>query len=91
MWLCGFAAATAAMAALPSPRHFVVALVDDLGGYNVPWRNPENTKADDLVRMSTKEGMTLESFYTFKYCSPTRSSFLTARFPCHVNQHNGMP
>ena len=33
--------------------------------------------------------MRLENFYTFKYCSPTRSSFLTARFPCHVNQANG--
>ena len=38
-----------------------------------------------------QEGMTLENFYTFKYCSPTRSSFLSARFPCHVNQKNGMP
>lgn len=35
------------------------------------------------------EGMRLENFYTFKFCSPTRSSFLTARFPCHVNQANG--
>ena len=51
MWLCVFAAATAAAAAAaapPSPRHFVVALVDDLGGYNVPWRNPETTKQGDL-------------------------------------------
>lgn len=28
-------------AAPKKPMHFVVALVDDLGGYNVPWRNPE--------------------------------------------------
>jgi arylsulfatase I/J len=66
-----------------------VALIDDLGGYNVPWRNPEQ-KGDDLLQLSTKEGMRLENFYTFKYCSPTRSSFLSARFACHVNQYNGM-
>ena len=53
-------------AAVAKPKHFVVALVDDLGGYNVPWRNPENTIADDLLQLSTKEGMTLENFYTFK-------------------------
>ena len=26
--------------------------------------------------------------YTFKYCSPTRSSFLSGRLPYHVNQAN---
>lgn len=26
--------------------------------------------------------------YTFKYCSPTRSSFLSGRLPFHVNQAN---
>jgi arylsulfatase I/J len=79
-------------AAVPNkPKHFVVALIDDLGGFNVPWRNPGQTMSDDLLRLSTTEGMRLENFYTFKYCSPTRSSFLSARFPCHVNQANGQP
>jgi arylsulfatase A-like enzyme len=73
----------------PKPKHFVVALVDDLGGYNVPWRNPKQRMADDLMMLSTEEGMRLENFYTFKYCSPTRSSFLSARFALHVNELNG--
>jgi hypothetical protein len=50
------------------PKHFVVALIDDLGGYNVPWRNPEQTLSADLQQLSTAEGMRLENFYTFKYC-----------------------
>ena len=37
----------------PKPKHFVVALVDDLGGYNVPWRNPKQRMADDLMTLST--------------------------------------
>lgn len=42
------------VSAAAPPKHFVVTLVDDLGGYNVPWRNPENTMADDLVTLSTQ-------------------------------------
>ena len=86
--LLALAALRPAPAAAAPPKHFVVALVDDLGGYNVPWRNPEQ-KGDDLLQLSMKEGMRLENFYTFKYCSPTRSSFLSARFPAHVNELNG--
>ena len=70
------------------PKHFIVALVDDLGGYNVPWRNPQQRMADDLVQLSGAEGMTLEAFYTYKFCSPTRASFLSARFAPHVNEKN---
>ena len=73
--------------AAAAPKHFVVALVDDLGGYNVPWRNPEQ-KGDDLLQLSMKEGMRLENFYTFKYCSPTRSALMSGRIPAHVNQNN---
>jgi hypothetical protein len=65
-------AASADSSAPTRPKHFVVALVDDLGGYNVPWRNPLQKMADDLVQLSTAEGMRLENFYTYKYCSPTR-------------------
>ena len=53
---------SAAAAGSPKPKHFVVALVDDLGGYNVPWRNPKQRMADDLVQLSTEEGMRLENF-----------------------------
>ena len=91
-WLLVAVHCCSAGVAVPArPKHFVVALVDDLGGYNVPWRNVEQTMSDDLLRLSTTEGMRLDNFYTFKYCSPTRSSFLSGRFPCHVNQNNQMP
>ena len=69
-------------ATVAKPKHFIVALVDDLGGYNVPWRNPEQRMADDLVQLSTAEGMRLENF-----CETGRSDLSAAcqrqqRSPC---------
>ena len=32
--------------------------------------------------------MALSAHYTFSFCSPTRSSFLSGRLPMHVNQGN---
>jgi len=31
-----------------------------------------------------REGVILESAYTYKYCAPTRGSFLTGRYPYHL-------
>ena len=58
--------------------NFVVMLTDDLG-WNSAWNNNETITPflDDLSQKS----IVLESFYTYKYCSPTRASFLTGRFP----------
>ena len=39
---------------------------------------------DSLV----KEGVELNSYYVHKYCSPTRSSYQTGRYPYHVNVLN---
>eukprot|EP01084_Bolivina_argentea_P010244 19074_1 len=58
--------------------NIVLMLTDDLG-WNSAWNNPE-TITPTLDAMS-KTGLLLESFYTFKYCSPTRGSFLTGRYP----------
>lgn len=71
----------------PSP-HIVMFLIDDLGHYNVGWRNPE-IKTPTLDALATKDGLILDRHYTFKFCSPSRSSFLSGRLPIHVNQRNG--
>ena len=77
-----------ATTAAANPPHMVVALVDDLGRYNVPWYNPDQTKNDGLTEFVRSEAAIFDKFYTFKFCSPTRSSFLSGRFPLHVNQDN---
>ena len=33
-------------------------------------------------------GIELDRLYTYKFCSPSRSSLLTGRLPLHVNMHN---
>lgn len=33
-------------------------------------------------------GIKLERHYVYKYCSPTRSAFMSGRLPVHVNQNN---
>ena len=61
------------------PKHIVFVLSDDLG-WNAPsFMNP------DLVTPSldqlAKNGTILSSFYTYMFCSPSRASFLTGRYP----------
>ena len=69
------------------PPHLLVILVDDLGYNNVGWHNPD-MKTPEIDALATEEGVVLEALYTFRYCSPTRSSLMTGRFPIHVNQGN---
>ena len=68
------------------PPHLVMMLADDLGWNNIGWRNKElATPALDALRA---EAIELERMYTFKYCSPSRSSLLSGRLPLHVTQNN---
>jgi len=61
-------------------------LGDDFGHNNIGWRNAEikSPAMDELAA----GGVKLDRHYTYKYCSPTRSSFLSGRLPYHVNQNN---
>ena len=60
---------------LNAAPHIVYFLVDDLGNGNVGFHNDEpiTPHIDQLA----KEGAILNRFYTYRFCSPTRSSFLS--------------
>ena len=61
-------------------------LVDDWGYSDVEFRNPALiTPNFDLL---AKTGVFLDRHYMFKYCSPSRASFLTGRWPHHAHQYN---
>ena len=67
--------------------HLIFAMIDDWGWYDVGFRNPliKTPVIDQLVK---EEAVLLERHYTYKFCSPTRRSFLSGRMPPHSGQDN---
>jgi arylsulfatase B len=69
-----------------TPPNIIVLLVDDLGYHDVGWKNP--LIATPTIDALHADGVELTHHYVFKYCSPTRASFLTGRLPYHAHQWN---
>ena len=69
--------------------NIVFVLVDDWGFADVGFKNPaiSSPNFDNLA----KTGLVLNRHYVFKYCSPSRASFLTGRWPHHAHQWNIYP
>lgn len=69
--------------------HIVFVFVDDWGYADVGLRNPaiKSPNFDTLINT----GLLLDRHYVFKYCSPSRASLLTGRWPHHVHQWNFDP
>ena len=76
---------TSAAHAAAKPN-LVFVLVDDWGHADVSFRNPAISMPNfqDLA----DNGLILNRHYVFKYCSPSRASFLTGRWPHHAHQYN---
>ena len=65
-----------------SAPNLIYVLTDDLG-WNYPgFHNPEviTPTLDELAR----GGLQLESHYMYKYCSPSRGSLMTGRYPWNL-------
>ena len=69
------------------PPHIILHLADDLGWHNVGWSGNQEARTPHLDELAMS-GVRLERLYTFKYCSPTRSSIMSGRLPIHVEQNN---
>merc|ERR1719242_189649 len=67
--------------------HIIVIVADDLGWASVGYHDDE-VKTPFIDDLATKHSLILNRHYVYKYCSPTRSSFLSGRLPLHVNQIN---
>jgi arylsulfatase B len=72
-----------------APPHLFMILVDDLGYHNVGFHNPDQVSPH--INTLVQAGIRLEGHYTFQFCSPTRSSFLSGRLPIHVNMEQPSP
>ncbi len=69
--------------------NIVFVLVDDWGHADVSFRNPNISTPN--FQDQADNGVILNRHYVFKYCSPSRVSFLTGRWPHHAHQYNIHP
>lgn len=83
---------SSSIGAAPRP-HIVYVLSDNLGWGDVGFLRQRNGGATPEVATPHLDalaagGVTLDRFYTYEMCSPSRSSLLSGRLPIHVNFHN---
>ena len=75
--------------------NIVVLLADNVGWANVGFHKPPLEPHRDVyspnIDTLAYSGLRLDRHYTYKFCSPSRSSFLTGRLPVHVNIYNDNP
>ena len=55
------------------------------------WHNPQNVVTPNMNTLIKEEAIELDRHYVFFYCSPTRSSLMTGRYPMHVTEDNAFP
>jgi len=73
----------------PQQPNIVLMLIDDMGWYNAPWNGNDEIKARmPHIYQLAQTGVILDRHYSYKYCSPARSSLLSGRLPLHVTQNN---
>lgn len=76
-------------------KNIVVLLADNVGWASVGFHKPPELPEDQIYTPNldslARTGIQLERHYTYKFCSPSRSSFLSGRIPFHVNTYNDDP
>jgi arylsulfatase B len=81
--------AAAAAAEAKVPPHIFLNVIDDLGHNDVPWSNATDVPAPK-IKLLAESGVKLENYYVFRFCSPSRSTFMTGRLPYHIGQQTAM-
>lgn len=83
-----FLVSRAKAVALPkaSPLHILFVVVDDLGWSDVGFHGSkiETPNIDGLAA----EGVELDNYYVLPVCTPTRSAFMTGRYPIHTGMQH---
>ena len=77
-----------AAASSEAPRpHIVMIVADDTGWSNIGFNTGGRVRTPTIDALAA-DGIMLASHYVYKFCSPSRSSFMSGRLPIHVNQEN---
>ena len=63
--------------------HLIAILADDLGWYDTSINNPD--APTPAIKHALDNGLRLDYHYVFRYCSPSRRSFMTGRFPNSIS------
>ena len=66
--------------------HILFVIIDDLGSYDLG-RHGTGIFTPFLDELALNGGMTLDNYYVLPYCSPTRASILSGRYPLHHGVH----
>jgi len=78
-----------------SRPNIVFFFCDNVGWANVGFHRPPDVPTRDIHSPNIDElattGLILDRHYTYKFCSPSRSSVMTGRLPIHVNIYNDDP
>ena len=69
-------------------RIVVVVPQDDWGWGDVAFTGSNGPSHTPTLDRLAADGVVLEQHYVFRYCSPTRGSFLSGRLPHHDHQSN---
>ena len=73
-------------------NHYLTRQVDDYGWNNVGFHAKTQANSNEVstphIDSLAATGIILDRFYAYRFCSPSRSSFLTGRNCIHVNTGN---
>lgn len=84
-----FSATAANAARLPRPPHVIFNVIDDWGHNDVGYHSSAPAGVDidtPNIDALARGGVILEDYNVFRFCSPSRSTFLTGRHPYHIGQ-----
>ena len=74
--------------------NIIYVLVDDWGWADADWHRDGSTlneSATPFLNDMLENGIELDQFYAYKFCSPSRSAIQSGRNPIHVNVQNYQP
>lgn len=71
--------------AIATQPHILLLLVDDLGWSDVGFHGSK-IRTPNVDKLAS-EGVILDNYYVQPYCTPTRGSLMTGRYPIHTGEY----